>query len=151
MHCLTLYRDIMRICKYILWRDPNMPFAEQAYKKVVYWAVFTLRGKSTGKEQTIHLTKNMLPAHCLGEGTRSPHNDGTQTCILWKGFPQSCGNANKRRQICHSEHLGAVSAPHKCNRSTKPTGCSVEVSGVIQIYNLLKSLARDVVSVVVRM
>lgn len=54
-------------------------------------------------------------------------------------------------QICHSEHSGAVSAPHECKRSTKPTGSSVEVSWVIQIYNLLKSLARHMVSVVVRM
>jgi len=110
-----------------------------------------LRGKYTEKEPTIHLTKNMLPAHCLGEGMTSPHDAGTQNCILWKDFPQSCSDADNQRQICHSEHSGAVSAPHECKCSTKTTGSSVEVSGVIQIYNLLKSLARHMVSVVVRM
>lgn len=37
-----------------------------------------------------------LKIHCLGEGVTSPLNAGTQNCILWKSFPQSCSDANKQ-------------------------------------------------------
>lgn len=74
-----------------------------------------------------------------------------KTAFCGRAFRRAAAMLTNRAKICHSEHSGAVSAPHKCKQSTKPAGSSVEVSEVIQIYNLLKSLSRHMVSVVVRM
>lgn len=84
----------------------------------------------------------MLPAHCLGEGVTSPHDAAHNTEFCGRAFCRAAVMLTNGEQICHSEQSGAVSAPHKCKRSTKPTGSSVEDSGVTEIYNLLKSLPR---------